>query len=109
MRPPEENLLSSGARLAKLYIADTDGMDFRNGNSQIKFQSTLSSSLEGLDQDGDWVLEQTAKSIARSLVLPCKVVLQGSEEIKEFLNGEDGVGLPHPVACVMFDYKIRNE
>ena len=27
--PSEENVLSSGARLAKVYLADVDGMDFR--------------------------------------------------------------------------------
>jgi hypothetical protein len=106
--PPEENVLSSGARLAKIYLADVDGMDFRN-NPSFKFSGTLSSSLESLNQEGAWVLEQTAKSIARSLVLPCKVVLQGSDEARELLGGEDGTNLPNPVACLVFDWRIRNQ
>ena len=105
--PSEENVLSSGARLAKVYLADVDGMDFR-GPTNFRFSGTLSASLEGLNQEGEWVLEQTAKSIARSLVLPCKVTLQGSEEAKELVGGEEGANLPNPVACLVFDWKIRN-
>ena len=105
--PSSENVLSSGARLAKVYLADVDGMDFRNGNT-FKFSGTLSSSLENLNQEGEWVLEQTAKSIARSLVLPCKVALQGTDEARELVGGEEGANLPNPVACLVFDWKIRN-
>ena len=107
--PDEENFLSSGARLAKLYIADLEGMDFRDNEGKVKFSGTLSSSMESLNKEGEWVLEQTAKSIARSLVLPCKVTLKGSDEVREMLGGEDGNGLPNPVACLVFDWKVRNE
>ena len=107
--PSEDNYLSSGARLAKIYIADIDDMDFRSSSTKMKFAGTLSSSVEGLNQEGEWVLEQTAKSIARSLVLPCKVALQGSDEARELVGGEDGTNLPNPVACLVFDWKVRNE
>ena len=60
------------------------------------------------NQEGQWVLEQTAKSIARSLVLPCKVALQGTDEARELVGGEEGENLPNPVACLVFDWKIRN-
>ena len=105
--PSEQNVLSSGARIAKIYLADVDGMDFR-GPTNLRFSGTLSSSLEGLNQEGQWVLEQTAKSIARSLVLPCKVTLQGTDEARELVGGEEGENLPNPVACLVFDWKIRN-
>lgn len=107
--PSEDNYLSSGARLAKIYISDIDDMDFRKSESKIKFSGTLSSSVESLNQEGQWVLEQTAKSIARSLVFPCKITLQGSDEARELIGGEDGSDLPNPVACLVFDWKIRNE
>jgi len=107
--PDEENYLSSTSRLAKLYVADLEDMDFRQPNKKIKFQGTLSSSLESLDQQGKWVLEKTAKTIARSIVLPCKVTLEGEESAKEYIGGEDLEGLPDPVSCLVFDWKIRNE
>jgi len=106
--PSDDNFLSSGARLAKIYLSDVDGMDFRD-NPKFKFSGTLSSSVESLNQEGEWVLEQTAKSIARSLVLPCKVALQGSDEARELIGGEEGADLPNPVACLVFDWKVRNE
>ena len=79
-------------------------MDFR-GPTNFKFSGTLSSSLEGLNQEGQWVLEQTAKSIARSLVFPCKVDVQGTDEARELVGGEEGANLPNPVACLVFDWK----
>ena len=106
--PADDNFLASGARLAKIYLADVEGMDFRTA-TKFKFSGTLSSSVENLNKEGEWVLEQTAKSIARSLVLPCKVALQGSDEARELLGGEEGEKLPNPVACLVFDWKVRNE
>ena len=105
--PSEENVLSSGARLAKVYLADVDGMDFR-GPTSLGFLVPSVHLWKGSTKKGEWVLEQTAKSIARSLVLPCKVTLQGSEEAKELVGGEEGANLPNPVACLVFDWKIRN-
>ena len=65
-----------------MYLADVDGMDFRDGNT-FKFSGTLGSSLENLNQEGEW-LEQTAKSIARSLV--CRVKwLCNTDEARELL------------------------
>ncbi len=106
--PSEDNYLSSGARIAKLYLADVEGMDFRN-SPKFKFSGTLSSSVENFNKEGEWVLEKTAKAIARSLVLPCKTVLQGNEDAQEVVGGEEGSDLPNPVACLVFDWKVRNE
>ena len=107
--PLEDNYLSPGARIATLYLADIEGMDFRQKDRYIKYSTTLSSSLESLNKDGQWVLDKTAKTIARSLVLPCKVALEGSDDAKEIVGGKDGVYLPNPISCLIFDWKVRND
>lgn len=106
--PKEDNFLSPGARLAKLYVADIDGMDFRERQDQFKFSGTLSAAMDDLNQEGKWVLEKTAKTIARSIVLPCKVVLEGSEEAKILIGGDEQTFLPDPISCLIFDWKVRN-
>lgn len=43
--PSEDNYMASVARLAKIYIADINGMDFRSPDTKVKFAGTLSSSV----------------------------------------------------------------
>ena len=106
--PKEDNFLSPGARLAKIYVADIDGMDYRQSQTQFNFSGTLSASMDELNQEGKWVLEKTAKTIARSIVLPCKVVLEGTEEARVMIGGDEQLFLPDPVSCLVFDWKVRN-
>jgi hypothetical protein len=107
--PAKENYLSSTARIAKLYLADLEDMDYRKPNKKVKFKGTLDASLASLGQEGKWVMEQTAETIAQSLVLPCRVALEGTEDAKKNVGGEEFLNLPDPIACLVFDWKIRNE
>ena len=107
--PNENSFLSSGARLAKLYAADIDGMDFKDRATELEFAGSLSATMARLDKEGEWVLENTARTIARSIVLPCKVVLEGSEESKELISGGKPENLPNPISCLVFDWKVRKD
>lgn len=105
--PNEEDMLSSASRLAKIYTADVKGVDFRKEQDRIEFSGTLSASVDDLDDQGDWVLEKTAETIARSIVLPCYVVLEGTDEAKELIAAGDPNSLPDPVSCLVFNWRVR--
>ena len=104
--PPLGAPTSSVARLAKFWAADMMRVDYRDEAPGIGFaEAQIGATLDGFDARGQWVLARTAETIARSIVVPCLAVLQGTpDEAKNTLGDE----LPSPVNCLVLDWKLRN-
>lgn len=104
--PRTSNQVSPGARIATLYIAGIDRKDFRDSFPLSKFDDySLSESLDGLE-GGDLVLEQTAEAIARSLVYPCRLVLEGNEKAQAHFVKEPETDLPKPLHCFAYQWDV---
>lgn len=97
------------ARVAKLYVADWQGVAFdERKTADLGFDLSKSppgAALEG--PPGTWALDRTAETIARSMVLPCIAVLKYSSEGN--LAATFGEELPSPIYCLVLDWKLRNE
>ena len=75
------------SRVATLYLAEMPTTDFSQTTKDIDFdRNSVSRVLGSEGSEGEWVLEQTANALARSLVLPCLVTLDGDDEVKSFIS-----------------------
>lgn len=92
------------SRLAKFYAADVRKVNFTDRSNKNFDQSD--GSPPGSSIENAWVLEQTAKTIARSIVLPCITVLNygDSGALDNF-----GAHQPPPLYCLVMDWKLRND
>lgn len=107
--PPTDSVFSITARVAKLYVADWQSVDF-DERKKAELGFDLSAAAPGAvlqDPPGQWALERTAETIARSMVLPCIAVLKYSQEGN--LAPTFGEELPSPIYCLVLDWKLRNE
>jgi len=99
--------MGSVARLAKFWSADMTRVDFRGADIAIDFDgSQVGAVLDGYDRRGQWVLERTADTIARSVVVPCLAVMREDEGDLVPTFGEN---LPSPVSCLVLEWKLRNQ
>jgi hypothetical protein len=95
------------SRVATLYLAEMPTTDFSQTTKRIDFdRNSVSRVLSSEGSEGEWVLEQTANVIARSLVLPCLVTLDGDDEVKKAYFGEEEE--PNPIFCFALNYKLNN-
>ena len=95
------------SKIARLYTADLPGENY-NGKTQtaLKFTNKIGSSLDRSDLSGsDWAKKQTARVIARSLVLPCIITLKGEEEAKKDFFDESNPP-PDPVMCFALNWSL---
>ncbi len=96
------------ARIAKYYAADLPQLDFRKKNLEIDFTGMpVSTVTAGLGSEGEWVLQQTAYTLARSIVLPCLAVVS-SKVSQEEAAATMGF-LPPLVTCLMLEHKLLND
>lgn len=100
--------MGSVARLAKYWAADMTRVDYREANSGINFEdSQVGDVLDGYDGRGDWVLERTADTIARSVVVPCIAVLDKNKgDLTPIFGDRD----PNEIGvnCLIFKHIIEN-
>ena len=95
------------SRVATLYLAEMPTTDFSQTTKDIDFdRNSVSRVLGSEGSEGEWVLEQTANALARSLVLPCLVTLDGDDEVKKAYFGEEEE--PNPIFCFALNYKLNN-
>jgi hypothetical protein len=107
--PPGDDSPGAGvARVAKFWASDLTLVDYRQRDPGISFaDAQVSTVLDPWEARGQWVLKQTADTIARAIVIPCLVVLKGEDPAKaENVFGQD---LPSPVNCLVMDWKLRNQ
>lgn len=106
---PEASAHATSARLAKLFTADLPEKDYRTsatgGVSYAEFP--VSTVTAGLDSKGEWVLKQTARVIARSVVLPCQAAVDPKVD-KEKAAATMGE-LPPLTQCLMLDWRLRSD
>lgn len=90
------------SRIAKLFAADIQNLNFTEREPRIIFDDqSIELRLDDLGPKGEWVMKQTAEAFARSLVLPCRVGLNGSKEAKKALFGSEQAG-PNTMSCLVF-------
>jgi hypothetical protein len=96
-------------RIAKIYAADfqrVDYKDLRDPGIDLT-RGHIGPALNNFDNQGAWALKQTARTIARSFVLPCRAVLNRNND-DESLKEIFGDTLPDEVNCLILDYRLRN-
>jgi hypothetical protein len=104
--PEADSTMGTVARLAKLYAADArEGAYTDPKVARIDFRRGLPSSVLQNVPAGAWVQEQVAEVIARSIVLPCKAVLDSDRTRAEAVFGT----LPDPVPCLVLNYRLTQE
>ncbi len=107
--PPGDDSPAAGvARVAKFWASDMVLVDYRQKRPDLSFaQVQVSTALDAYEGRGQWVLKQTADTIARAVVIPCLAVLKSEDPAKaENIFGPD---LPSPVNCLVMDWKLRNQ
>jgi hypothetical protein len=106
---PEASAHATSARLAKLFTADLPEVDYRKtGTGAVSYaEFPVSTVTAGLDSKGEWVLKQTARIIARSVVLPCQAAVDPKvdKEKAAAILGE----LPPLTQCLMLDWRLRSD
>ncbi|MBN1336728.1 MAG: hypothetical protein JXB39_12290 [Deltaproteobacteria bacterium] len=105
--PPPESPYGITSRLAKFFAADLPDADFRQRDIDLDFaHAPTGTVLMGLGTRGEWVLRETARTLARSILLPCKVTLEGGQDRQE---AEKVVGpLPDAIPCLVLDYRMTH-
>ena len=100
--------MGSVARIAKYWASDLTRVDYRDANIAIDFEnSQVGDVLDGYDQRGDWVLERTADTIARSVVVPCLAALDKNKgDLGPIFGDRD----PNEIGvnCLIFKHIIEN-
>jgi hypothetical protein len=94
------------SRVAKFFAADIPGVSFaENVKPAISFtKGTPTAALKDFP-GGDWVIDRTAETIARSIVLPCDALLNGNPDEMEKVFGK----LPDAVPCLVLFYRLQHE
>jgi len=106
--PPVGTTFATSARLAKYWSADMTRVDFRTDDAGIDMsRAPPGTVLDAYESRGQWVLNRTAETLAKSVVLPCLAVLNGDSKVAAKIMGEDA--LPSPINCLVLDWKLRNE
>lgn len=104
--PGEDSDAMEVARIARLFAADLPGFSFADTQKlPINLMSGSPSSVFKEIPNGDWVMDRTAEVIARSMVLPCDVVLNGNPAEMEKVMGT----LPDPVPCLVLFYRMQHD
>ena len=106
--PPPETDNAVISRIATLYIGDLPEMDYTKRSKPFDFErNSVGTLLDREDAEGKWALQKTADVIARSLVLPCLVALDGNEKVQKDYFGEEE--LPSAVVCFALNWRLNKE
>ena len=106
--PDPETTTGVTSRIAKIYASDMPTMNYARNQVSLDFRRNMVGMiLEREDAEGKWVLEKTADVIARALVLPCLLALDGEEDPKKDYFGDDEV--PSPVMCFALNWRLNKE
>lgn len=99
------------ARIAKLYVADFNNVDFKSRTPEVDLsRAPVGVALKEAGSRGKWALDQTALVIAKSVVLPCRALLEANNtEKREALKDVYGDTLPDPLSCLVLNYKLTND
>lgn len=104
--PAEDSDAMEIARIARIFAADLPGFSFADTKKPpINLESGSPSSVFKEIPNGEWVMDRTAEVIARSMVLPCDVVLNGNPVEMEKVLGT----LPDPVPCLVLFYRMSHD
>jgi len=96
------------SRVAKYWSADLAINDLTEKDGGIDFTPTYTGAvLSNQGEGGKWVLDQTARTIAKAIAIPCFAVLKGNAKEAGKLIGDENV--PPPVSCLVLDWKLRND
>lgn len=99
---------SPTARIAKYWSAELQNNDLTQKESGIDFTQTYTGTvLSNQGDGGKWVLDRTARTIAKAIAIPCIAVLKGNPDEAAKIIGADQV--PPPVSCLVLDWKLRND
>lgn len=106
--PPDTSNQSSVARVAKFWSAAAPVNDLTVKGAGYDFTaSSVGPVLDSKGATGAWVLSQTAKTIAKSIAVPCVARLKGDPKEVGKIIGEDNV--PAPFGCLYLDWTLRNQ
>jgi len=93
--------------LAKFFAADLIDGDFASGATDLSFEKNVSSTTASMTAGGDWVLTQTAQTIARAIVLPCIAALNMEADDAAEIFGST---LPSdPVSCLILNWELTKD
>jgi hypothetical protein len=92
------------------------GVDYRGARgSGPDFAQGIVTGLGSLSSDEqEWVINQTAATIARAAILPCIAAVQHPAEedtlqIAGFIEGSEiGEQLPAPLHCIILEYLVEH-
>lgn len=106
--PPEGTTFATTARIAKYWAADVTRIDYNSADPGVDFsESPPGTVLDAFEGRGQWVLNRTAETMAKAVVLPCLAVLNGDGDKAGKILGEENV--PSPINCLVLDWRLRNE
>jgi hypothetical protein len=92
------------ARVAKFWAQDLTPYARERGGELVFGDASLPSAvLDGYEEQGRWVLEKTAQTLAQAIALPCILVLDNPQRATDLLDRD-----VNPIDCLIMDYKIRN-
>ena len=99
---------SSVSRVAKYWSAAVATNDLSVRGAGYDFTaSAVGPVLDDKGAAGAWVLNQTAKTIAKAIAVPCVARLKGDpKEVGKILGEEN---LPAPFGCLYLDWTLRNQ
>ena len=90
--------------LAKFFAADLIDGDFASGNTDLSFEKNVSSTTAAMTAGGEWVMTETAQTIARAIVLPCIAALNMEADAAQEIFGAT---LPSdPVSCLILNWEL---
>ena len=99
--PVSGTIHSPTAWLAMFY-----SMDLIRYDPTLSYQGrSTSSTVDNYDKGKEWVLEQTAEVIARSIVLPCLLRLEGDNQAVKAMLGDSA---PQKFPCLYLNYELQN-
>ena len=107
--PDSDANTAATARIAKYWSTHFTWGNYANQQG-IEFKTTdkVSAVLGRQEATGDWVMKQTARTIAQSIMLPCFIELHSEESDKDKLFGpiDDGIQRPTTLSCVYPQVKL---
>lgn len=99
--PVSGTIHSPTAWLAMFY-----SMDLVRHDPTLSYQgSAVSSTVDNYDKGKEWILERTAEVIARSMVLPCLLRLEGDSQAVKAMLGDSA---PQKFPCLYLNYELQN-
>ena len=97
-------------KLARFYSGELANFNLtaKDFVSPIQFGSPIGKELDNSQLPGaGWVKQKTAETIARSLVIPCVIALNGNEDIKKKIFNDEKNPSPSPISCFALNWRLQ--